>query len=82
MYKRQGQEGGCEQRETEKREGSELRGLLPIAPASGRHRSPPFLFFAALGSGLLGQGLGFRGEQREMEKRAGGVGFKQESNSK
>ena len=41
----------------------------------GGGRSPPLLFFAALGSGRLGQGLGFRGEQREMERRAGGVGF-------
>jgi len=43
----------------EKREGSGLRGLLPVAPASGRRLSPPSLFFAALGSGRLGQGLGF-----------------------
>jgi len=49
----------CEQREMEKREGSGLRGLLPVAPASGRRLSPPSPFFAALGSGRLGQGLEF-----------------------
>ena len=61
----------------EKREGSGLRGLLPVTPASGHRLSPPSPFFAALGSGRLGQGLGFwvgaEGEGDGEESRGRGL---------